>query len=88
MKYKLKNNYSTNPDIALKEILQDRGVKDVENFTHPTTDCELNPYDLDNIESAAKMLLYHLEKNSKILLITDCDTDGFTSASILWLYIK
>lgn len=89
MKYRLRNNYSTNPEKALKEILQDRGVKDIENFMNPTSDaCELNPYDLDNIDETAERLLYHLRKNHKILFVVDCDADGFTSSSILWLYIK
>jgi len=29
MKYKLKNNYTTNPELALQEILVSRGVKDI-----------------------------------------------------------
>lgn len=88
MKYRLKNNYTTNPDKALIQILEDRGVKDIDNFINPTKDCELNPYDLKNIEIAAERLLYHLRKNSSILFNVDCDADGFTSSAILWLYIK
>jgi single-stranded-DNA-specific exonuclease len=88
MKYRLRNNYSTNPDKALKEILKDRGVIDIENFMNPTQNCELDPYNLVNIDSAAERLLYHLRKNSKILFIVDADADGYTSSSILWLYIK
>ena len=88
MRYKLRNNYSTNPDKALKEILQDRGVTDIENFMNPTAACELDPFELINIDIAADKLLYHLRKNSKILFIVDADCDGFTSSSILWLYIK
>lgn len=88
MNYKLRNIYTTNPNKALTEILTDRGVSDINNFLKPTKNCELNPYDLDNIELAAEKLLYHLRKNSHILIIVDCDADGFTSSSILWLYIK
>ena len=88
MKYRLRNNYSTNPEKALKEILQDRGVTDIANFMHPTAGCELDAYDLENIEHAADRLLHHLRRNSKILFVVDCDVDGFTSSSILWLYIK
>ena len=55
----------------------------------PTAEeCELNPYDLNNIDAAANNLLYHLRKGSRILFVVDCDADGFTSSSILWLYIK
>ena len=88
MKYRLRNNYSTNPDKALKEILQDRGIEDIEHFMSPSSECELNPFDLENIDKAADLLLYHLRKNSKILFVVDADCDGFTSSSILWLYIK
>ena len=73
MKYKLRNNYSTNPDEALIDILKDRGVKDVENFIKPSKECELNPYDLDNIKETAERLLSHLRNNSRICFIVDCD---------------
>lgn len=89
MRYRLRKEYSTNPDKALKEVLQDRGVSDIENFLNPTSiTCELNPHNLKNIDVAAEKLLYHLRKNSDILFIVDCDADGFTSSAILWLYIK
>lgn len=89
MRYRLRNEYSTNPDKALKEILQDRGVEDIEHFLNPSAStCELDPYKLKNIEIAAELLLRHLRKDSDILFIVDCDADGFTSSSILWLYIK
>ena len=88
MIYRLRNNYTTNPDYALQEILIDRGVKDIENFLYPTSNCELDPYGLENIDLAADMLLRHLRADSKIMFVVDSDCDGFTSASILWLYIK
>ena len=88
MIYRLRNNYTTNPDYALQEILIDRGVKDIENFLYPTSKCELDPYGLENIDLAADMLLRHLRANSKIMFIVDSDADGVTSSSILWLYIK
>lgn len=88
MRYRLRKKYSTNPDKALKELLKDRGVKDIDNFLNPSKECELNPHLLNNIDAAAEKLLYHLRKNSDILFIVDCDADGFTSSAILWLYIK
>ncbi len=88
MKYRLRKEFSTNPDKALIEILQDRGVNDIHNFMNPTKDCELSPYNLVKVEAAANRLLYHLRRDSKILFIVDCDADGYTSSSILWLYIK
>ena len=43
---------------------------------------------MDNIEEAAERLLMHLRRGSNILFVVDSDADGFTSSSILWLYIK
>jgi single-stranded-DNA-specific exonuclease len=88
MKYRLRDTYSSNPDKAIKDLLQGRGVKDIRSFLHPTKDCELDPHKLKNIDAAAEKLLYHLRKNSDILFIVDADCDGFTSSAILWLYIK
>lgn len=88
MQYRLRNNYTTNPENALQEILIDRGVKDIENFLYPTSKCELDPYGLENIDLAAEMLLRHLRADNKIMFVIDSDADGFTSSSILWLYIK
>lgn len=88
MKYKLRKNFTTNPQNALQEILSDRGVTDLTNFMYPTKACELNPYDLQNVTQGAELLLSHLRKGNKLLFVVDCDTDGFTSSAILWLYIK
>lgn len=88
MKYRLRDNFSRDPEVALESILQARGVKDVDNFMNPTASCELNPYDLENITAAANMLLHHLRADHSVLFIVDADCDGYTSSSILWLYIK
>ena len=88
MKYKLRNIFPKNPETAIQAILQARGVTDIDNFLHPTAECELNPYNLENIEAAATKLLEHVRKGSKILLVVDCDQDGISSSAILWLYIK
>lgn len=69
MNYKLRNNYPI--EGCLEEILKDRRVEDVEKYLNPTKDNELNPYDLDNIEAGAKMLLKHLRKGSKCLFVVD-----------------
>ena len=88
MKYKQRQNFTHNPELALIEILESRGVKDIHKFLSPSFACEYNPYDLENIEIAAETLISHLHNNSNILFIVDADCDGYTSSSILWLYIK
>lgn len=89
MRYKLRKNYSQDPNKALQEILIDRGVEDYYNFIHPAAEtCELDPHDLNNIVAGAEMLLRHLRANHAILFNIDADCDGFTSSAILWLYCK
>lgn len=88
MNYKLRYNFTKDPDTALEEILKQRGVQDIDQFMNPGSHCELDPYGLENIDLAANMLLEHLRKDSKILIVIDQDCDGFSSASVLWLYIK
>lgn len=88
MNYKLRKQFTRDPKLAIQEILMDRGVEDVQYFMYPSKDCELNPYDLENIEAAAEMLLKHLRANSRICFVVDSDCDGFTSSAILWNYIK
>lgn len=73
MRYKLRNNYPKDPSLALEAILQDRGVENINEFLHPSKVCELNPYDLENIQNAAEMLLRHLRTNNSILFLVDCD---------------
>lgn len=73
----------------LKELLTARGVTDIEKYLHPDASCLNNPLDLDNIKTGAIWLEETLNKeNSHILLIVDCDVDGFTSSAIMYNYIK
>lgn len=71
MNYELRGNYTKDAGEALREILIDRGVEDIDSFLRPTRGCELNPYDLENIEDAAQMLLKHLRNDSRICFIVD-----------------
>lgn len=76
MKYRLRGNFSTNNFKCLTDILENRGVKEenIKQFLNPTfNECENSPYDLDNIDLAAKTLLFHLQEKSKILILIDCD---------------
>ena len=88
MNYKLRKVFTRNPELALQEILFDRGVEDVEYFMYPNQNCELDAHNLENIGEAADMLLKHLKNNSRICFVVDSDCDGFTSSAILWNYIK
>lgn len=86
--YKVRKNFTTDPDMALQEILENRGVENVNDYMKPTEECEHDPFLLDNMKEGVEMLHRHLERGSKILILVDADTDGVTSSSVLWLYIK
>lgn len=86
MKYKIvgTNDYS-NP---LKTFLQNRGVKDIEKYTHLDDTCLCSPYDLDNIEKAVQTYLNAIENNKTIGILIDPDCDGFCSATMMYSYTK
>lgn len=73
MNYKLRKQFTIDPEFALEEILEDRKVQNVENYLHPTKECELDPFLLDNMREGVEMLKRHLDKGSKILFVVDSD---------------
>ena len=69
-------------------LLKARGIEDVEKYYEPTADCLQNPSDLENIGDAAALLEATLDRGERILIVVDSDNDGFTSATIMYNYIK
>lgn len=76
-----KSDYTAN-------LLRSRGIEDVEKYYEPTADALQDPSDLENISEAAALLATTLDCGERILIITDPDNDGFTSATIMYNYIK
>ena len=76
-----KNNYTAN-------LLRSRGIEDVEKYYEPTVDALQDPRDLEHISEAAALLSATLECGERILIVVDSDNDGFTSATIMYNYIK
>lgn len=73
----------------LSNLLKARGVTDLNKYLHPDISCLNDPLNLDNIKQGAAWLEETLNKeNSHILLVVDCDVDGFTSSAIMYNYIK
>ena len=86
MKVNLVNENFTSDYLA--NLLHTRGVVNVEDFLQPTDKYLSDPSLLDNVNQGARWLEETLnKKNSKILIIVDCDVDGFTSGAIMWNYI-
>ena len=74
MKYKLKWELPHDAVTCLGWLLSARGVEDIEGYVYPSKDYELNPRLLDNIDRGANLLKKHLDNDSNILLVQDCDT--------------
>lgn len=80
-----------NPDIRknyVDELLKSRGVQEIGAYYFPTKDSLQNPRDLENVELGAKMLETAIQSGKRILIVVDSDNDGFTSATIMFDYLK
>ena len=70
------------------KILENRGIKNVPMFLNPTKSCLEDNHLLDNIDLAVDIFLKHMNNNSKIIVLQDCDCDGVTSAALMIQYIN
>lgn len=69
-------------------LLKARGIENPEDYYNPGRECLQTPSDLENIERAEKLLKKIIKSRQKILIIVDCDNDGYTSATIIYNYLK
>lgn len=70
------------------KILENRGIKNVPMFLNPTKSCLEDNHLLNNIDLAVDILLKHMNNNSKVVVLQDCDCDGVTSAALIIQYIN
>lgn len=86
MKYRLINKNSMEP---FAQVLYNRGISPANfvEYANPTDACLIHYSKLDNIESAATVLVTTLQKRKKIYIQVDSDCDGYTSSAALLNYI-
>ena len=88
MKYKIiaKPNENYSP---MQQILVNRGieVKDIEHYLKTSDADILSPDLLDNMMEGIKRLIKAIKNKESMLVIIDCDADGFTSGAALLNYI-
>ena len=70
-------------------MLINRGIvpQNIQHYLHTTDEDILAPNLINNIDIGVKMLISHIAQNDKVLIIVDCDADGYTSAAILINYL-
>lgn len=88
IKVNLRESYAIT-DNVIEKILRMRGVKkkDVAKYLFPDESLKPDYNKLDNIDEAVELLHSHIEKNSKIMVVSDGDYDGLSSASIMYQYL-
>jgi single-stranded-DNA-specific exonuclease len=77
----IKSNYT-------KTLLYQRGILDVDSFLNPDLSFIQDPAGMDNMVAGAALLMSNIGPNKTILICADCDVDGYTSATIMYQYIK
>ena len=70
-----------------RQLLKLRGVQNINEFLQPTDKNLQSWQDLDNITEGVN-LIASLAEDASVGLIVDCDVDGFTSAAIIYQYLK
>jgi single-stranded-DNA-specific exonuclease len=80
---------STNDIKRPKEtVLLNRGIVNPQEYLNLNDSVLYDWSLLDNIQEAISCLLKHLNNNSYIHILVDCDCDGYTSAAMLYKYLK
>lgn len=89
MKYEVKDTTNIYSNYGA-ELLKSRGIEDIIHFLNPSYEHSLQSWlDLSNIQEAAKYVREILKKEKpKFALVVDSDVDGFTSAAIIYQYIR
>ena len=90
MKYQLIK--PINPEYStIEQILTNRGIPrdEVYHYLNTTDDDISSPLDLGekSLNAAAQSIIQHISSKDKMLVICDCDCDGFTSAALLINYL-
>lgn len=88
MQYKLIENSLNDINNIVKTILLNRGVQNPQRYLNLDESVLCDWHNLDNIEDAVKCFDYHFCNKHKIGILVDSDPDGYTSAAIMYKYIK
>ena len=88
-KFNIKSDCRGMNDVDIfNTILADRGIEDVNHFLNPTEN-DLLPLDsLPNVHKAYEVLMTYINNGNHISILADTDTDGITSGSIIYRYLK
>ena len=68
--------YRVNEKIAhsgnyIEDILEARGIENIEEYLNPSKEDLLPSKDIKNMDEGVELLLHHLKNNSKIYVVVD-----------------
>lgn len=88
--YKLKSTpIQEKDDGYIEDYLRGLGISKISSFlSMPESEDELSPFLLEDIEKGAALLYEHITKESPIFLVVDSDVDGYSSAAMIYQFIK
>ena len=75
-------------DNPKQTILLNRGIENWKQYLNLNEDCTHDFNLLKNIDKAVSCFIKHIENKNRIHIIVDSDVDGYTSASMVYRYIK
>lgn len=81
-------NYELNKKDFINDLLQHKGIQDIDLFLKPYNICEEDIYHLDNITIGICNLNLWLECNNKLNIIVDDDADGFLSCALIYFFLQ
>ena len=86
MKTRLVNeNFKSN---YVDQLLKSRGVETPSAYYEPGAEYLQNHSDMENMGQGAMLLEEVIRLGEKILIVVDSDNDGFTSATIMYNYLR
>lgn len=88
MQYKLFENSLNDKDNIIETVLLNRGIENPQEYLNLSESCTNDYNNLENINAAVECFEKHFEKKDDITILVDCDPDGYTSATLIYKYIK
>lgn len=75
-------------DSIVDKILKIRGIKDKEEFMNPSRENLHSPWLLSNMKEVTDKIVDAIKNKKKVGIYGDIDTDGVTSLTIMYKYLK
>ena len=88
MQYKLFKNSLNDKEQIIETVLLNRGIENPQEYLNLNESCCNNYNNLENIDKAVECFEKHFDNNDIITILVDCDPDGYTSAALIYKYIK